>query len=204
MRVLYIEDVASHGGPESCVGCSRGRRRSVDRGRVGGAIEPRKSTRSGCRRCPDERKAMSPVALARAAGGPRAVREPRHARKSPCARTGRSCGRPWWSADAPSWMVRGVVIDGRGPRGERLGGKPSMYGRRKSDSPIVPAKPPNNPGCPGAEVVEGRGLPEGNTGRQTRSGLSAGRGVSSELCVCAGIAGVGGTAASTRGRSPVR
>jgi hypothetical protein len=41
MRVLYIEGVAIHGGPESCVGCPRGRRRSVDRGRVGGAIEPR-------------------------------------------------------------------------------------------------------------------------------------------------------------------
>jgi hypothetical protein len=32
MRELYIEGLASHGGPESCVGCSRGRRRSVDRG----------------------------------------------------------------------------------------------------------------------------------------------------------------------------
>jgi hypothetical protein len=41
MRVLYIEGVAIHGGPESCVGRPRGRRRSVDRGRVGGVIEPR-------------------------------------------------------------------------------------------------------------------------------------------------------------------
>jgi RNA-directed DNA polymerase len=41
MQVLYIEDLANHGGPESCVGCSRGWRRSVDRGRAGWAIEPR-------------------------------------------------------------------------------------------------------------------------------------------------------------------
>ena len=32
MRELYIEGLASRGGPESCVGRSRGRRRSVDRG----------------------------------------------------------------------------------------------------------------------------------------------------------------------------
>jgi hypothetical protein len=41
MGVLYIEGVAIHGGPEPCVGRSRGRRRSVGRGRAGWAIEPR-------------------------------------------------------------------------------------------------------------------------------------------------------------------
>jgi hypothetical protein len=41
MRTLYIEDVASHGGPESCVGVPVRAQRSVDRGRAGGAIEPR-------------------------------------------------------------------------------------------------------------------------------------------------------------------
>jgi hypothetical protein len=32
MRTLYIEGLASHDGPEPCVGCPRGRRRSVGRG----------------------------------------------------------------------------------------------------------------------------------------------------------------------------
>src|SRR6266536_967135 len=41
MRVLCIEGVAIHGGPEPCVGRSRGRRRSVGRGRAGWAMEPR-------------------------------------------------------------------------------------------------------------------------------------------------------------------
>src|SRR5215217_7500138 len=41
MRVLYVEGVAIHGGPEPCVGRPRGRRRSVGRGRAGWAIEPR-------------------------------------------------------------------------------------------------------------------------------------------------------------------
>jgi hypothetical protein len=43
MRTLYIEGVAIHGGPESCVGDPVRAQRSVDRGRVGGAIEPRNS-----------------------------------------------------------------------------------------------------------------------------------------------------------------
>jgi RNA-directed DNA polymerase len=41
MRVLYVEGVAIHDGPEPCVGRPRGRRRSVGRGRAGWAIEPR-------------------------------------------------------------------------------------------------------------------------------------------------------------------
>ncbi len=53
MRELYVEDLASHGGPESCVGCSRGRRRSVDRGRAGGAIEPRNSLVRGADEFPN-------------------------------------------------------------------------------------------------------------------------------------------------------
>jgi group II intron reverse transcriptase/maturase len=56
-----------------------------------------------------------------------------------------------------------------------------MYDREKSDRPVLPVKLPNNPGVPGAEVVEGRGLPEGNTASEARPGRSAGQGVSSDL-----------------------
>ncbi len=56
-----------------------------------------------------------------------------------------------------------------------------MHEHGKSDGPVLPAKPPNKPGEPGAEVVEGRGLPEGNTAGETRPGRGAGRGVSSDL-----------------------
>ena len=51
-----------------------------------------------------------------------------------------------------------------------------MHDREKSDRLVVPAKPPNKLGEPGAEVVEGRGLPEGNTASETCPGLSAGAG----------------------------
>jgi len=54
-----------------------------------------------------------------------------------------------------------------------------MVDHGKSDSPIVPANPPNKASA--AEAVEGRGLAKGNTTRPTRPGLSAGPGVSSGL-----------------------
>jgi group II intron reverse transcriptase/maturase len=57
-----------------------------------------------------------------------------------------------------------------------------MHDHEKSDRPVVPAKLPNKPAVvAGAEVVEGRGLPEGNTASETRSGRGAGLGVSSDL-----------------------
>ena len=51
----------------------------------------------------------------------------------------------------------------------------------KSDSSVVPAKPPNKAGRPAAEVVEGRELAKGNTDDPTRPGHRAGDGVPSGL-----------------------
>ena len=56
-----------------------------------------------------------------------------------------------------------------------------MHEHGKSDSPVVPASPPNNAGPPAAEAGEERGLAEGNTDRPTRPGRSAGQGVPSGL-----------------------
>src|SRR5450631_600510 len=56
-----------------------------------------------------------------------------------------------------------------------------MHDHEKSDRLVVPANHLNKPGELGAEVGEGRGLPEGNTAGETRPGRSAGRGVSSDL-----------------------
>jgi group II intron reverse transcriptase/maturase len=55
-----------------------------------------------------------------------------------------------------------------------------MNGHGKSDSPVVPAKPPNKAATV-AEVVEGRGLAKENTDSSTRSGRGAGTGVPSGL-----------------------
>jgi RNA-directed DNA polymerase len=56
-----------------------------------------------------------------------------------------------------------------------------MNGHRKSDGPVVPAKPPSNAGSPVAEVVEGRGPAEGNAASKTRAGRRAGHDASSAL-----------------------
>ena len=56
-----------------------------------------------------------------------------------------------------------------------------MHERGKSDSPVLPAKPPNNAALAVAEVVEGRGLAKGNTASKTRPGHRAGPGAPSAL-----------------------
>ena len=56
-----------------------------------------------------------------------------------------------------------------------------MYERGKSDSPVVPAKLPNNAATAAAEEVEERGLPKGNAASKTRPGHGAGQGAPSAL-----------------------
>src|SRR5262249_41687130 len=61
-------------------------------------------------------------------------------------------------------------------------GRAEVAAIRSAASPDpTPAKLPNKPGRPGAEVAEGRGLPEGDTGSETRAGHSAGHGGSNGL-----------------------
>src|SRR5437660_11830083 len=167
MRVLYIEGVAIHGGPEPCVGRSRGRRRSVGRGRAGWAIEPRNQ---GFGVPTLFRRAEGNIVggATREPGEPRAVGEPGHVRKSPCARTGRSDDHP-----SDGWSG--------GSCGEGRGRNPVMHDRRKSDGLVLPAKPSNKAVDAVAEAVEGRGPGKGNAASETRPGLSAGVSVSSGL-----------------------
>ena len=73
-----------------------------------------------------------------------------------------------------------VVMVGRVVRGRR-GRNPVMDDRGKSDDLVVPANPSNNALGGAAEAGEGRGSPEGNATGETRAGLRAGVGVSSEL-----------------------
>src|SRR5450755_1507077 len=56
-----------------------------------------------------------------------------------------------------------------------------MHERRKSDSPVVPASPPNNAEQSAAEAVEERGLPKGNATSATRPGHRADMSVPSAL-----------------------
>src|SRR4051794_35666614 len=56
-----------------------------------------------------------------------------------------------------------------------------MHERGKSDSPVVPAKPPNKAASAAAEAVEGRRLAKGNAASETRPGRRAGMSAPSEL-----------------------
>jgi RNA-directed DNA polymerase len=56
-----------------------------------------------------------------------------------------------------------------------------MHEHGKSDSPVVPANPPNKAAHVAAEVGEERGLAKGNTASKTRPGHRAGPGGSSAL-----------------------
>ena len=91
MGELYVEGLATRGGPESCAVVCAGGGEALTGVRAGRAIEPRNElfgvpTRS------DRRKATSAVALSRGTVGPRVVIEPGHAggtfmrenRESPC------------------------------------------------------------------------------------------------------------------------
>ena len=93
MREPYIEGVAIHGGPESCVGDPRGRSEALTGVHVGRAIEPR-NEHFGVPTPLTRRKATLLAALSRAVGGPRAVGEPGHARNLHAREPGGPTSRP--------------------------------------------------------------------------------------------------------------
>ena len=101
MEELYIEELAPHGGPESCVDVPRGRGEALTGVRVGRAMEPR-NQRFGVPTLSNRWKATSSAALSRAAGGPRAVREPGHARSLHA----REPGEPMAARPVDRWAGR--------------------------------------------------------------------------------------------------
>ena len=78
MEELYVEGVATHGGPESCVVVCEGGVEALTGARAGRAIEPR-NVYFGVPTL-SRRKATSAAALTRGAVGPRVVKEPGHVR----------------------------------------------------------------------------------------------------------------------------
>src|SRR5438552_14097131 len=133
-------------------GGPRGRARSVDRGRCGPGIEPRKNLTPGRRRRGGKRKATSGASISRDARESRAVRDPVHAPTHLAREPGEPLFARWrWTS---------------GPRREVYGRTPAMNGQGQSDRPVVPAKFPNNAGRPAAEGMEGRGLAKGNPPQQ--------------------------------------
>jgi hypothetical protein len=79
MKELYVEGLATHGDPESCVDVPRGRGEALTGARAGRAIEPR-NLRFGVLTLFSGWKAIPLAALSRVVRGPRAVGEPGHVR----------------------------------------------------------------------------------------------------------------------------
>ena len=103
MEELYVEGLASHGGPQPCVDDPRGRGEALAWARAGRAIEPR-NHRSGVPTLSERRKATPLAALRREpSGGPARSENQgmcgtsmRENRESPCppVRLVSGAGRP--------------------------------------------------------------------------------------------------------------
>ena len=91
MRESYIEGVAIHDGPESCVGDRKAGCEALTGARAGWAIEPRNH---GFGVPTSLTEAEGNTGVRATASAPRAPRGRRTCARteSPCARTGRSCG----------------------------------------------------------------------------------------------------------------
>ena len=119
MKESYIEDLASHGGPESCAVVREGAGEALTGVRAGSVLS-REIKGSGV---------PTPLSVAEGNIAGRVFasgrRTPRGRRPGACTRVSRRENREIPRSlvpadDAPSWMVRGVAWRrGDGPRGER-------------------------------------------------------------------------------------
>jgi hypothetical protein len=81
MKESYVEGLAAHDGPESCVDVREDVGEALTGVRAGRVFSRERDNPPGCRRCKEKRKATSGVPPSRGTTGPRAVRDPVHVRK---------------------------------------------------------------------------------------------------------------------------
>ena len=120
MEVLYVEGVASHNGPESCVGVREGDDEALTGGVRAGLLSREIALVQGVDALITSGRPCRRQRYSRAVVGLCAVGEPRHVRRSSCARTGRSrvlpAGSPGvltvWGAPALWWVCQGNAVGG--------------------------------------------------------------------------------------------
>ena len=148
MKEPHGKGVATHSDPESCVDGREAGGEALTGAHAGGASEPRNQI-SGTPTLSSEAEGNTDeAATARQRRVPRGRRTP--------ARMEARCTEPGRSHEHPAH-------EGAGSLREVQGRTPEMNERGKSDSLVVPRKPPNKARRGAAEVVEGRGLAKGNS-----------------------------------------
>lgn len=86
MEVSYVEGVANHNGPESCVVVGNDGREALTGGGAGQVLSREIYEYPGCRRCRDKRKATSAPSPSQDGAEPRAVG------KTLCMHSSTPCG----------------------------------------------------------------------------------------------------------------
>jgi hypothetical protein len=167
MKESHDEGVASHIDPESCARAREGSGEALTGVRAGRVLSrntcpaARAAGGPGCRGCRNKSKATPALPHWRGSAGPRAVRDPAHARKH----LARKPGDP-----ASLCLALGSVE--RTAHREAQGRTTMSHRRGKSDRGVVPKKLPNKAAgeAPAAaEVVEGRPRAKGNAVRARMS-----------------------------------
>ena len=128
MRKPYIEGLAPHDDPESCVEVREGTGEALTGARAGRVLSPETVFLGAPTQFRLAEGNTSPGVYACSVKAPRG-RRPLACAEPPSTRTGRSTSCPKRESD--------------GSRRERRGGNASMYGLWKSDRPVVPVKPWN-------------------------------------------------------------
>jgi hypothetical protein len=153
MKVQYWEEMANHSGPKSCVAHREvwGEALTGETGRP--AIEPR-----------NQEIGMS-TELSRSEDNTEHGVTRQSCFDPARSETLRMSGNDWHG----SWEISSVPTPrGVGGTGKAQSHNPVVHADEKSDTPIVPKKPPNNGGDP-AEMVEGRGVAKGNVNKNPAS-----------------------------------
>lgn len=81
MKESYVEGLAAHDGPESCVGARKDADEALTGVRTGRVFSRVTNVPPGCRRRKERRKATPDASLSPDASGTRAVADPVHVRK---------------------------------------------------------------------------------------------------------------------------
>lgn len=147
MKVRYGKEMANHSGPESCSSARECAAEALtgETGRPG--IEPRNP------------KSGMPTLLSEAEGNMLQGVNRQSCDDPARSETLRTSG----SFLHGSWEVSSVPAPcGAGGAGKAKSRNPAIDADEKSDTPILPEKPPNKRGHP-MEVVEGRGVAKGST-----------------------------------------